>query len=181
MIYRERKQVVVFVIALAMVVGFIVLRYLPLHKEMAALEQRRQAEAAAVTQMVTEAGQLPSLMKQVSSLKVKVGDYDARVPVNRDLGAFLQNLANLMNEHNLHEQLINPGTAVEADGLNCVPVSMQCSGKLEQIYAFFGSLEKLERLIRIERVRLVNDENFGGLVKMETTAVIYYRTQAGQV
>jgi len=35
-------------------------------------------------------------------------------------------------------------------------------------------------LIRIERVELVNDNNFSGEVSMQTKAVIYYRDKVGQ-
>jgi Tfp pilus assembly protein PilO len=57
---------------------------------------------------------------------------------------------------------------------------MQGKGRLKQIFEFFGRLQSLDRLVRIEQVKLVNDRDFSGEVSMQTKAVIYYRTEAGQ-
>jgi len=86
-----------------------------------------------------------------------------------------------MNENNLREQLIQPGEEVKAEGLNCIPVSMKCKGSLKQIFKFFRSLQRLDRLIRIEEVKLVNDNGFSGEVSMQTKVIIFYRAKAEQV
>jgi hypothetical protein len=51
---------------------------------------------------------------------------------------------------------------------------MQCKGRLTQIFEFYKQLQKLDRLVRIEQVKLVNDSSFEGEVSMETKLVIYY-------
>jgi len=179
MIFRERKQILIIAAAVVMTGGFLLFRYLPLRGRMKEMEQLRAIQSASVTQQVIESGQLPILRKQLADLKATVGNYDARVPLSRSLGEFLQKVAGLMNEHNLVEQEIGPGTDVKSDGLNGVPVSIRCKGSLEQIFEFYGSLQSLDRLVRIERVQLVNDKNFSGQVKMEAETVIYYRTNKG--
>jgi Tfp pilus assembly protein PilO len=85
-----------------------------------------------------------------------------------------------MNEHDLKEQVITPGAEVEAERFRCIPVSMQCKGKLSQIFKFYHQLQALDRLVRIEQVRLSNDSGYDGQVSMETKAVIYYRAKVGQ-
>ena len=67
------------------------------------------------------------------------------------------------------------GDVVEAEKFNCIPVSMRCKGRLRQLFNFYGRLQTLDRLVRIEQVKLSNDPGYGGQVSMETKAVIYYR------
>ncbi len=178
--FRERQQIAIFVIAGAMVSGFVLFRYLPLQKRIRAVEQARAAQRLAITKTSAESRQVPALKGQLLKLQRTVGNYEANVPGQRALGVFLHRIANLMNEYNLREQLIQPGEEVKAERLNCIPVSMQCKGGLKQIFEFFKSLQVLDRLVRIEQIKLVNDGDFNGEVGMQTKAVIYYRAEAEQ-
>jgi Tfp pilus assembly protein PilO len=84
-----------------------------------------------------------------------------------------------MNEYNLKEQSIEPGDIIEAETFNCMPVSMKCRGRLSQIFNFYEHLQGLDRLIRIEQIKLSNDAGYNGQVSMETKAVIYYKAGIG--
>jgi Tfp pilus assembly protein PilO len=179
MLFRERQQVVIFVVAAAMVGGFVLFRYLPLQKRTRAIEQKRAEYLLAITKASAQSKQLFAFKERLLELYRTVGNYERQVPVQRDLGEFLQQIANLMNEHNLREQLVEPGTELKTEQLNCIPVSMQCRGSLKQIFEFYKSLQALDRLIRIEQIKLTNDRDFNGDVSMQTKAVIYYRTEKG--
>ena len=115
--------------------------------------------------------------EKLQKLQQTVGNYEQNVPEHRELGEFLQKIANLMNEHNLVEQVIEPAREIEADQLNCIPVDMECKGRLTEIFAFYKSLQSMDRLVRIESIKLVNDRDFSGEVSMQTKVVIYYRPQ----
>ena len=179
-LFRERQQIVICVIVGAMVGGFVLFRYLPLQKRVKAIEQARAAQILAITKASAESEQLPALKEQLLKLQRATGNYEANVPRHRNLGAFLHRIADLMNEHNLREQVIAPGKEIETDELNCIPVNMQCKGGLKQIFEFYRQMQGLDRLIRIEQVKLVNNSDFSGEVTMQTKAVIYYRPKATQ-
>ena len=180
MLFRKRQQIVICVVAGVMVGWFVLFRYLPLQKRIKAVEQARAAQTLAITKASAESRQVPALKGQLLKLQRTVGNYEVNVPRQRALGVFSHRIANLMNENNLREQLIQPGKEVEAEELNCIPVSMQGKGRLKQIFEFFRRLQSLDRLVRIEQVKLVNDKDFSGEVSMQTKAVIYYRTEASQ-
>ena len=57
---------------------------------------------------------------------------------------------------------------------------MQCKGELAQISEFYRRLQTLDRLVRIEKVKLSNDNSYSGQVNMETEAVVYYRAKVGR-
>ena len=175
MFFREKQQLLICVLAAVMVVGFVLLRYLPLHRKMETLEHARADHQAAITKTCIQSGHLPSLKDQLAQLQQEVGNYEARVPTQRDLGAFLKSLTNLMDEQKLTEQLIKPGAESQAETLSCMPVNMQCKGSLIRIYEFFDALQSLDRLVRIKKVELTNDKDFSGVVSMKAETVIYYR------
>jgi len=180
MVFRERQQIAICVVAIAMVGGFVLLRYLPLQKRIKAVGLKRAAQTLAVAKASRQRGQLPILKEQLLKLQGAIETNEVSIPAQRDLGAFLHRIANLMNELQLKEQVITPGKEIEVDELNCIPVDMKCKGALKQIFEFYRRMQKLDRLVRIEQVKLVNDTDFSGEVGMQTKLFIYYRPEAGQ-
>jgi len=180
MFFRERQQITIFVIAAAIVGGFVLFRYQPLQRRIKAVKDARVAQTLVITKSQAESNQLPSLKQQLLKLQQAVGNYDANVPLQRALGGFLQKIADLMNEHNLGEQVVTPGEEIKSGELNCIPLAIQGKGKLAKIFEFYKRLQSLDRLVRIEQVKLENDSDFNGEVKMQTRAVVYYRTEAAK-
>lgn len=180
MFFRERQQITIFIIAVTMVGGFVLFRYVPLQQKMRTVKGAAFAQALAITRGQAEGKQLPLLKEHKLSLQQAVGNYDVSIPPQRALGGFLQRIAELMNEHNLREQVVTPGQEIKAGELNCIPVDMRCKGKLVNIFEFCKRIQLLDRLVRIEQVKLENDSDFTGEVSMQTKAVIYYRAEAAK-
>jgi type IV pilus assembly protein PilO len=178
MLFRERRQIAICVAAAVMVCGFVLFRYLPLQRRIESVRQAYAAQMLAISKASAESQQIPTIREQLLGLQTAVGNYERQIPEQRELGEFLQRIANLMNEHNLKGQLIQPDKEIKAGELNCVPVNMQCKGRLSQIFEFYRRVRGLDRLVRIEHVKLVNDGDFGGEVIMQINAVIYYRAEA---
>jgi Tfp pilus assembly protein PilO len=176
----ERQQLGIIIAVIAMTAVFAVLQYLPLRSRAHAMEQVKAAQVSAGSMTETQIKSLPALRTQLGQMQTKVGNYEAKIPDERALGAFLQEIADVMNKHNLTDQLVQPENEIKIDNIMCIPVRMQCSGTFRQIFEFFESLEKLERLIRIEQVQLKNDRDLSGLVTMVARADIYYRISGSQ-
>ena len=180
MLFREKQQVMICVLTGATVCVFVLFWYLPLRRQMKAIEQAKTTQTLALARSAADGVRLPLLKEQLQQLQSELGDYEAHIPEQRNVGPFLSGIADLMNEHNLKEQVVTPGPEVEAEGFNCIPVSMQCKGQLAHLFTFYRRLQSLDRLVRIEQVKLSNDSDYGGEVSMETKAVLYYRAKAGQ-
>jgi len=177
--FRGRQQIVICVIAGVMVTGFVLLRHLPLRKKIKAVKQAKATQTLAITKASAESEQLPVIKEQLLKLRTLVGNYEANIPAQRALGEFLRRIASLMDKHNLKEQLVQPDKETETDNLNCIPVNMHCKGRLEQIFEFYKSLQNLDRLVRIERVKLENDNDFSGEVYSQAKVFIYYGSEPG--
>jgi len=171
--FRVKKQVLIFIAAALVVIGFVVLRYLPLGKMRTSLSNQQVALEALMKRSQTKEAELPKLRAQLGELNEKLADFDSRIPGDTQLGQFLGRIAALMDEHQLTEQQIAPGQQIESKELICIPVTMKCAGRLEQIRDFCQALQGLDRAVRIETFHLVNDPQYSGQIKMETEAVIY--------
>lgn len=174
MLFREKQQVAICLAAGALMAGFVLLRYLPLRERIKTVKQTKAAELLAVSKGRAQSKQLTVLEEQLKTLAESIGDYEARIPRQREHGVFLRRVADLMNQYDLKEQIIRPAEQIKAKELNCIPVDMQCKGRLDDLFEFFKQLQSLDRVVRIEHVKLTNDADFGGEATMETRAVIYY-------
>lgn len=172
--FRARQQIVICVVAVVTITGFVLFRYMPLRKRMKALERERTVQQSVISKASYQEKQLPELRQRLSELQQIAEDYQRGIPAQRDLGTFLQEIANLMSEVNLDEQFVEHGRETKVGVLNCIPVNMRCKGKLVQLFEFYKALQQLDRLVRIEQVELINEADFGGEVSMRTKALIYY-------
>ncbi len=172
----EGKQLVILIAVVTLAVIFVFFQYLPLAertKELRAANVKLLTEntAASTRQQV-----LPQRYEEIERVKKQVGDFDAKIPVGRSHGLFLQDLTSVMQKLGLGELAVGPGTEVETDGLSRIPVSIRCKGGLMQIFKFFRALENFERTIQIEEVRLKADDKFDGSVTTQAKVNIFYRT-----
>ena len=179
MFFRERQQITICVVAGVGVCVFMLFWYLPLHKKIKAIRQTKAAQSVVIAKGAADSRKLPLMKEQLLELQARLANYEANVPEQNTFGGFLGRIADLMNENNLTEQEITPGEEIKADKFNCIPVTMRCKGKLTQIFKLYRQLQRLDRLVRIELVKLSNDSDFSGQVSMETKAFIYYRAKTG--
>lgn len=175
MFLRAKQQIIIIVAAGMMLSGFIFFVNPSLEKKAKTIESETAMTKLIIEEVTAQKEQLPMLKKHLEQLQVEAEGYELKLPVERELGSFLHQIADLMNNHNLKNQFVEPGKEVETEKLNCIPVDMRCSGKLPQIFEFYKSLQNLNRLIRVENVKLESKNSSGGEVNMETKAVIYYQ------
>ena len=180
MLFRGRQQIAICAIAAAIVCVFMVFWYLPLRRKTKEIKQAKAERALTIAKGTADAKQIPLLQKQLQELQARIGDFEASIPERRAHGGFLQRITDLMKDHDLKHEVIEPGDEIRADKFTCIPVSMECKGELAQISEFYRRLQSLDRLVRIEKVTLNNDESYGGQVTMKTEAVVYYRARVGQ-
>lgn len=179
MMFEKRQQTAICIIAAMLIADFIMFGYLPSYKIIKELRQQRMEQKSVISQGRAQDRQLSPLTDKLSEVEKRVSKYGANLPEERQLGEFLHNVADLMDRQNLKEQRIEPGEEVKTEKLNCIPVKMSCRGTLKEIFQFYRQLQLLDRIVRIQQVRLLNDKDFNGQVNMQTDVVIYYACAAG--
>ncbi|MFA5553302.1 MAG: type 4a pilus biogenesis protein PilO [Phycisphaerae bacterium] len=177
---KNRKQVVVLAAAVLFVCYFAFVSLLPLRGMAKELKLEQQQQQSLITEANVYAGQLGHFQDKLKFLQEQLDNYERKIPPQADIGQFLGQIASLMDAHSLTERSIEPQQEIRGQKFNCIAVTMKCRGRLEQIRQFYESVQKLDRSVRIEKFKLVNDRDLGGLLMMETEAIIYYRSSAGR-
>lgn len=180
MFWRQKQQLVICIVFGIMLSGFFLLLYLPLKSKAGALKLRRRHIQASIDKASMQSRVLPELRVKLEKLLIEVANYEEQIPQKRALGDFLQQIATLMNEHSLMEQMVEPGREIQSDRFNCIPIDVKCKGQLQEIFGFYKSLQSLSRFVRIEDFKLVNDKNLSGEVSMYTKAIVYYKPKVKQ-
>ncbi len=176
--FLQRQQIIIIVLAGSIITGLATFLYYPFAKQTKVVEQADAAQSSAAAKADTRKRQLPILREKAEALQRNLGNYDEKLPRSREFALLWRQIADVMNKHNLKDQLVQPGSEIQGPQLNCIPISIRCSGRGEQIFEFLKSIEKLERVIRIEHFRLENDRDFTGWLRMDAEANVYYRSSA---
>ena len=171
---KEKKQALLILAAVGMVAFFWLLVFMPQRRELRSLSEKREAAAAKREDALAKSGELGGLFAKRAKLEGEIGDFEKRVPGSSEFGGFIQEMTNLMNEHGLSNQSIQPGNLIKEKEFSCIPVEMHCRGGLKEMFLFFDGIEKLSRLVRIGEFRLKSDEEFSGEVTLEAKAYIYF-------
>ena len=108
MFIREKKQLVIFILAAVILLGFLLFRYIPLRRKSAQIALATTQLNQAIDQASIQSRQLPLLREELVNLQKTTGDYDVKVPSQRALGGFLQDIATVMDKHNLEDQKVHP-------------------------------------------------------------------------
>ncbi len=170
---HRKQQMWVYVIAGLFVCDFVLCGYLPSHQRLRTL-QRAQAQQHQVIEMAAaQSRELSGLERRVCDMENRIEGFDRRVPADRTLGVFLQQIAGIMKDCNLVEQVVLPGKEWKTEDLNCTPIHVACHGTLTSLFGFFAQLQALDRLVRIEKVALENDADLTGRLDVQIEAVIF--------
>jgi len=172
---HRRQQVWVCVIAGLFLCDFVLCAYLPAQQRLASLKDARMEQRRTIDMAAGQNGELPGLKARLRDTLRLVEQFETAVPSDKALGVFLQRVTMLMAEEKLTEQVVLPGKELEAGELGCIPIQMSCQGTLTNLFNFFRELQALNRLVRIETVKIENDAAFGGQLTLQAEAFIFYQ------
>jgi Tfp pilus assembly protein PilO len=170
---RRKQQMWVYIIAGLFVCDFVLCGYIPSHQRLTTLQRTRAQQKQLIDMAAAQSAELPGLERRLRGMEKAVEGFDVRVPGDRALGTFLQQMAGMMTDCRLAEQVVLPGKEWKTDELNCVPVHVACKGTLTDIFDFFKKLQTSDRLVRLEKVVLENDTDLTGQVSLQVEAVIF--------
>jgi Tfp pilus assembly protein PilO len=169
----RKQQMWVYIIAALFVCDFVACGYLPSRQRLTALDRVWTQERQTIAMAAAQSAELPGLERRLRDMKSAVEGFDLRVPADRALGTFLQQIAGIMTDCRLTEQVVLPGKDVKTNDLNCIPIHVACKGTLTDLFFFFTKLQSLDRLVRIEKVAMENDADLMGQISAQVEAVIF--------
>jgi Tfp pilus assembly protein PilO len=171
----ERQQLIIIGAAVLIVSGFGAGRFYPLSRASAKVKSARASQEIAALKADQYRTMLPALGERAELLKSATWEFDIRIPESRQFADLWEQIADVMNRHDLKGQIVQPGSEIAGEDINCIPITIECSGSMSQIFDMLKSLGSFERMIRLEKLDIVNDGEFSGEVKLTAEAKVYYR------
>jgi len=159
-----------------LVADFIWFGYLPSQDRLKTLRHVRSLQAVQIDRAGHECLQLPGLRERLHRREAEIAQYEPRLPRQKGMGQFLEDMSGLMAKHGLTEPVMVPLNESQVGSVSCLPITLRCQGRLAQVFSFYQDLADLGRLVRVQKVSLDND-GLQGMVSMEAQIVIFYRTR----
>ncbi len=169
----RRQQMWLYIIAGLFICDFVACGYLPSRQRLTVLGRAGAQQRKTIATAAAQSMELPGLEQRVRDMRKAAESFEVRVPADRALGTFLQQIAAIMRDCGLGEQVVLPGKESKTEDLNCIPLHLACKGTLTDVFRFFAKLQSLDRLVRIEKVALDNDAGLTGQVSLQVEAAIF--------
>jgi len=173
----DKQQIVLAAVALLLMAGFGAFRFAPLLRQRQAMDMAMDQNSQTLEQIRTQSARLPELTRLLEQRRVQAAAFETRIPAGKSFAELWRQFADLMNQCHLADQMVQPGSPVESDEIGAIPLTIACSGSMQDLYAFFRAVEQWDRLIRFERVELTNDAASSGNVKLNAKAELYYQPE----
>lgn len=175
----DKQQLIILSLSAVIVCGFGVFQYIPLIRQKHAVQEGMAQQDQLSEMICSQSALLPELIQQEKQLQEELIPFSRKIPQGRQFSQLWQQIADVMNECKLTDQLVQPGEELKADSLCSIPLTFECRGSLEQLFAFFQAMENMDRLIRFEDVKFENDSDFNAVVKLNAKANVYYQPDTG--
>jgi len=172
----DKQQLIFLGLITAILCGFGIFQYIPVIRQKHAIRDGMAQQDQLSETICSQSALLPELKHQVKQIQGELITFTKKVPQDRQFAQLWQQIADVMNECKLTDQLVQPGEELKSDQLCSIPLTLECRGSVEQLYAFFQAMENMDRLVRFEEVKFENDSDFNAVVKLNAKANVYYQS-----
>lgn len=170
------KQRMVYIVAAVLAVDFILFGYGPSRQRLKNLKRSQEYYHKIMSNSLTQRKKLIALKSQITNQQEALVQWKTRIPAKPEIGPFVQTVAQLMSQHGLVDQGIEPSQERQVNRLGIMPLTLRCRGDLNQLFGFYRDLQKQSRLIRIQQLRLHHGDQASRSIEMETDVVLFYGT-----
>lgn len=171
----DKQQLIIVGLGVVILCGFGIFQYIPVIRQKHAIREGMAQQDQLSEMICSQSALLPELKQQEKQLQEELIPFFKKLPQGRHFSQLWQQIADVMNECKLTDQLVQPGEELKSDQLCSIPLTLECRGSLEQLFAFFQAMENMDRLVRFEEVKLENDSDFNADVKLNAKANVYYQ------
>jgi len=146
---------VVLGILTAMIIGAVIFIYRGQGKKLDDLKAKITAGKATLKTQGLTVAVVPELIKQVGAMRSRYKNFDRRLPVRQELGGFLRDISGYLSDKQFSDQLIEPGSPTREELFHTLPIIMRFKGSYLPSVKFFGRIDEMPRLTRIQKLKIM--------------------------
>ena len=119
-----------------------------------------------------------AIQSALSQLQPELADMNKRVPQKTDMGDLLKQLNLRMKKRRITMAAIQPQTAVPEGLYTKIPTRLVFQGTFLQIYLFLYDLERMDRLLVMEKLNITGSDPHR-MRQVDLTVLVFERKAAG--
>lgn len=169
----SRDSLIMLGVTVAMVVAAVMIVYLPQGRKLDQLHAQATTQQLALESEAQKVAVVPEMIRQVQSLESRYGDFGRRLPKQQELHEFLRQVNSSLAESELTDLSIEPDNPTKEEFFHTLPIIMKFRSNYLTLANFLSSMEKMERLSRIHRLVIRNDEK-GQNLNVELQMSIFF-------
>ncbi|HAU37240.1 MAG TPA: hypothetical protein DCX07_05935 [Phycisphaerales bacterium] len=148
--------------------------YVPQSRKLNELRGEVVSQEEAIKMDLQRAAVVPEIRNQVQEMRSRYINWQRRLPKQKELGQFLREISTQISDQSLSNQVIEPGNPAREELYHTLPIIMKFGGPYPAMAQFLKGLENMERLTRVQRIRIKNDPKKDGEVDVELRLNIYF-------
>jgi Tfp pilus assembly protein PilO len=182
----------VVALVMGLTLGFVLGIVRPGLRELKASQAQITDKQAKVGAQQNQLGNIGNLYASIVQLDEEMRDFRVRLPAERRFGEFLNDLSERLKKCKIDDYAVQPRPALRVDGsklpatmklaagTTILPVGISFRGSFRQMFDFLEGMESLQRLSRVESIKVVNDQQHPGEVTVELTLHTYQHSAANE-
>jgi type IV pilus assembly protein PilO len=148
----------------------------PNNKEIAEAKSAIATKQAKLATLAEKTSNIGDIEAKIAELEDAIAHFQSMLPNDREVETLLREVWELAGEHDLTAKSVRPDKPVKAAQYEELPIKMTILGDFDGLYSFIQDIEKLPRITRMPRIRVVKQsgEDAEGMVQADLTLSIFF-------
>ncbi len=142
------------VLGLALLVAFVMLVYLPLHRSIVAAQEELASQQATLHQENTLLAQIEAHQREAQEIEKVASQWEKVANPNLHLSQLLGKISQEARQAGTDALRLEPGPVQTMQALQRVPVELGCRGTFQEIHTLICQMESLPYKLWLERIEL---------------------------
>ena len=164
-----------FLLLLAMPVAAYWFMFTPAEAEMRDLRHRTADKEQQLQDLHAKMERTKDMVGEVEKLRKAVAFFESKLPEEKEMANVLREVSQIAQKNNLNTKSFRALKVIQGPSYSEQPIKMNFSGPMKDgFYKFLCDIEHLQRLTRINAMKIDADEKVPGNVNVEMVLTIYF-------
>jgi Tfp pilus assembly protein PilO len=167
------KNGLILVVATLLTIGYVVVWFLPMRRELSRLRDERAEKRAYVATTEALNSQLATIQRELDRTRAFANEWKATTPLGSDLSPMFAQIHQAVRTTGAAVTRFEPQAAIPREHLKQVPVQMHALGEFDQIAQALVALEKVPGGVWVDDLKLTQARESGQKVQCEAKLIIF--------
>ena len=170
------RQIIFLTLLLAMPVATYLFVFKPRNDQIATLREENVRKQAKLRQLEAVTRNIEDLGHEIDKLAVAIELYEQKLPAAREVEQMLSQVWQLAARHSLTPKSIRTDKPIISAQYAELPIKMVIIGDFDGFYGFLIDLERLRRVTRTPKMKLVKLHTQEGQMQADMLLSIFYES-----